>query len=153
MGPCPKCERLWTAKLAAAVLVCCTGNQVKHSVRVGLSMYSSCVFGGFSKSLELISSHVWLFSFVVDGSTNGARRCADICKRRMGDFSCSNQVSDVRQRNQAMDCIATTQWSSRYRGVPKFWTHLKNNIIFYVTSACARRTGAAARVERRRRER
>ncbi len=29
----------------------------------------------------------------------------------------------------------------------------KNNIMFYLTSACAKRTGAAARVERRRRER
>ncbi len=29
---------------------------------------------------------------------------------------------------------------------------IENNIMFFVTSACARRTGAAARVERRRRE-
>ena len=39
-----------------------------------------------------------------------------------------------------------------YRRVPKFWTHRKNTYVF-VTSACARRTGAAERVERRRRER
>ncbi len=30
---------------------------------------------------------------------------------------------------------------------------IENNIMFLVTSACARRTGTAARVERRRRER
>ena len=30
---------------------------------------------------------------------------------------------------------------------------IEQNIMFFVTSACARRTGAAARVERRRRER
>ena len=30
---------------------------------------------------------------------------------------------------------------------------IENNILFLVTSACARRTGAAARVERRQRER
>ncbi len=43
--------------------------------------------------------------------------------------------------------------SSLYRGVPKCWTHLKNILLYFVTSACARRSGAAARVERMRRER
>jgi hypothetical protein len=46
----------------------------------------------------------------------------------------------------AMQACATTYECKyslhQYRGVPKFWTHTQINVRFFVTSACARRTGA-----------
>ncbi len=74
----------------------------------------------------------------------------EVCAVSAADFALATAGATTAQEVKDLEAFMVSV--RVYRGVPKFWTH---QTIFYVfvTSACARRTGAAARVERRRRER